>query len=203
MRNSINRRFDEFAQKNKTEPDFSEAYTPRNLRRPSMKKLLFLLPFLFLAGCAQPTDQAPAKPPVDLAKEEAAIRATDDQWLAAAKAKDKNASSFWSDDVVLMFPGMPPIVGRKAADDYAAGALNTPGFSITWVTDKIVVAVSGDLAYSYGTNTITMMMGKKLVTTKDNGIVIWKKLADGKWKAAVDIGTPAPDVAAQGKTPAK
>jgi uncharacterized protein (TIGR02246 family) len=169
-------------------------------------KLFYLLFAVLLVvtfvGCETPGPKS-VEQTIDLAKEEAAIRATDNQWLAAAKAKDKNAGSFWSDDVVLMFPGMPPIVGRKAADDYAAGALNTPGFSITWATDKIVVAASGDMAYSTGTDTITMMMGKKLVTTKNNGMVVWKKQADGKWKAAVDIGTPAPEAAAQGNMPVK
>ena len=71
-----------------------------------MKRLLFLLPFLFLAGCAQPTDQGTAKPAVDPAKEEAAIRAIDDQWQAAIKARDAvKTASFWADDVQFVVPG--------------------------------------------------------------------------------------------------
>src|SRR5712664_1987254 len=67
---------------------------------------LSLLAIAVLAGCAQQHQpQSPdsqhamtiAMP--DLAKEEAAIRATDAQWLAAVKSRDaEKAAAFWSDD---------------------------------------------------------------------------------------------------------
>src|SRR5206468_11975449 len=68
-------------------------------------RILILLLFIMLSfgfmGCThmqQRTDQ----PEVDVGNEEASIRATDAQWLAAAKARDtEQAASFWSDDATI------------------------------------------------------------------------------------------------------
>ena len=153
-----------------------------------------------LAGCGQPKQAEAASgtgamsaPAVDLAKAATDIRATDAQWLAAAKARDAaKSTSFWSDDAVLLFPDTPPVVGKKALVDYVAGSFKDPDFSIAFATDTIVVARSGDMAYEIGNDTITYNDGKKRVTAVNNGVIVWRKQPDGQWKAAVDIGTPAP-----------
>jgi uncharacterized protein (TIGR02246 family) len=149
-----------------------------------------------LAGCEQPKAAAAGTggaPPVDLAKAAAEIRATDARWLATARSRDAaKVVPFWTDDAVLLFPGMPPVVGRKALTDYVASSFKDPDFTITFGTDTIVVASSGDMAYEIGRDTITYNDGKKRVTTMNNGVVVWRKQPDGQWRAAVDIGTPAP-----------
>jgi len=138
-----------------------------------------------LSGCAQ---QA-ATPAADSAKEEAAIRATDAEWQASGKTGDlEKALSYWTDDATIYAPNMPAIVGKPAIRAYVTGALASPDFSISWVTDKIVVDRSGDMAYSTGTNKITYRdASKKLVTEKSHGVVVWKKQTNGSWKAQVDI----------------
>ena len=151
-----------------------------------------------LLGCAQPSGQstqsAQPAPAGDLGAEEAAIRATDNQWLAIASKKldpDKTAS-FWSDDATIYAPNQPPIIGRQAIRSYIAGASASPDFSITWVTDKIVVSRSGDMAYSTGSNQFTYRTpDNKVVTEKNHGIVVWKKQPDGAWKALIDIWNAA------------
>jgi ketosteroid isomerase-like protein len=60
-----------------------------------------------------------------------------------------------------------------------------------WTTDKVVVAASGDMAYATGTDHIIFRAGKQVVSTNNNGLVVWKKQRDGLWKAVVDIATPA------------
>src|SRR3954447_12358124 len=123
-------------------------------------KILSLAPIalvLLLAGCAHQPQQTSdaAKPTVDLAKAEADIRATDAQWLATAKSRDAaKAASFWSDDATLIFPGAPPITGKAAILDYVTKSFADPDFSITFSTDKIVVAPSGDFAYETGSDVI-------------------------------------------------
>jgi ketosteroid isomerase-like protein len=114
-----------------------------------------------LAGC-----KGMAAPAADPVREEAAIRATDARWLAAARSHDlERTVSFWSDDVYLMPPGGPAIVGKEALRRYVAGAFAIPDFSITWVTDHVWLAKSGDLAYAVSTDTIRMSSpeGKPLV----------------------------------------
>jgi uncharacterized protein (TIGR02246 family) len=171
----------------------------------SMKVITLFISLLIVSvftGCAQPSQSQPvdAKPAVDLAKEETAIRATDAEWLATAKTRDaEKAASFWSDDATLIFPGGPPITGKKAILDYVTKSFSDPDFSITFSTDKVVVASSGDMAYETGSDVITFRAGKKVITTKNNGVVVWKKQSDGKWKAVIDIATPAPAAV----TPAK
>src|SRR5437764_2772685 len=128
---------------------------------------------LVVLGCA------PAKPAIDLAKEEAAIRQTDAQWLAAAKSRDvEKAVSFWSEDATILQPETPPVVGRAAIRKYVSEAFASPDFSITFVTDTVTVAASGDMAYETGRDTITFRPpGGKRMTINNRGVVVWKKQA--------------------------
>ncbi|MFZ1098787.1 MAG: DUF4440 domain-containing protein [Steroidobacteraceae bacterium] len=137
-----------------------------------------------LAGC-----KGMATPAADPVREEAAIRAADALWLAAARSHDlERTVSHWSDDVYMMPPGGPPIVGKEALRHYVAGAFAIPDFSINWVTDHVWVAKSGDLAYAVGTDTIRMSSpeGKPLVE-HNKAVAVWRKEPDGSWKCAVDI----------------
>jgi uncharacterized protein (TIGR02246 family) len=160
-----------------------------------------------LVGCGQQPQSQPQSESrtmtmemPDPIKEEAAIRSTDAQWLAAAKARDAaKVAGFWSADATLLFPNQAPVTGKDAILEYVTNAFKDPDFSVTWTTDKIVISHAGDMAYETGTDTVTFRQGKKVVTAKNNGAVIWKKQPDGQWKAVIDIGTPAPPEAAPKK----
>ena len=154
-----------------------------------MKRLMWLGPILLLAGCAQPAAE-PVKPAVDLAKEAATIRSADDAWKAAAKAKDvAKTVSYWADDATLIVPGFPAVVGKAAIQKFVEDSFKDKNFAIDWTADKIEVAESGDLAYETATETVTVTQGKKVVTMKQFGTVVWKKQADGSWKSIIDQGT--------------
>jgi uncharacterized protein (TIGR02246 family) len=141
---------------------------------------------LITAGCGEQRK-------VDLSAEEAAIRRTDADWLAAASARDLNrVLPFWTDDATIVTPGMPPIVGKDAIRKYVSGAFATPGFSITWKTEKVEVSQSGDLAYSTGTDRISLNTPDgKSVTEENRGVAIWKKQVDGSWRVVLDMGSPS------------
>jgi uncharacterized protein (TIGR02246 family) len=145
-----------------------------------------------LCGCAQRAADPPAA--VSLAKEEAAIRATDAQWLAAAKSRDvEKTIAFWSEDATILQPDAPPIAGKAAIRKYVSDAFASPQFSISFAPDTIVVAPSGDMAYEIGHDTMTFRgPGGKTVTAHTQGVVVWRKQPDGAWKAAVDIWNAAP-----------
>jgi uncharacterized protein (TIGR02246 family) len=130
---------------------------------------------------------------VNLSDEEAAIHKTDADWLAAAASHDVNrALPFWADDATILVPGVPPIVGKEAIRKYVTESFATPGFSITWKTEKVEVAQSGDLAYSTGTNRVSFNGpdGKSL-TEEGRGVTIWKKQANGSWRCVLDATSPA------------
>ena len=138
-----------------------------------------------MAGCAKP----PARPAVNLAAEEAEIRATDTRWQEAVKARDaERAASFWADDATIYPPNAAAVTGKDAIHAYVAGAFASPDFSITWTTDNVVLSQAGDMAYSSGGDQITYRgAGNKLVTEKSHGVVVWKKQTNGLWKAEIDI----------------
>jgi uncharacterized protein (TIGR02246 family) len=131
---------------------------------------------------------------VNLASEEAAIRTTDANWLAAATSHDlERILPFWADDASILPPGAPAVVGKEAIRKYVAGSFATPGFSITWTTDKVEVSESGDMAYSVGTDrtSVTAPNGKPVIE-EGRGVAIWKKQPDGSWKCVMDVMSPAP-----------
>jgi uncharacterized protein (TIGR02246 family) len=139
------------------------------------------------AGCG-------AQRSVNLVAEEAAIRSTDANWLAAATAHDlEHTLPFWADDATILPPGAPAVVGKAAIRQFVAGAFATPGFSINWKTDKVEVSQSGDFAYSSGTDRISFTTPDgKSVTEESRGVAVWKKQPDGSWKCIMDVMSPAP-----------
>jgi uncharacterized protein (TIGR02246 family) len=145
-----------------------------------------VLAMVTAVGCG-----APRK--ANLSAEEAAIRKTDADWLAAATAHDLNRMlPFWADDATIFAPGTPAVVGKEAIRKYVSDAFATPGFSITWKTDNVEVSQSGDMAYSSGTDRISLTGpdGKPL-TEEARGVAIWKKQPDGSWRCIVDVMSPA------------
>jgi uncharacterized protein (TIGR02246 family) len=128
-------------------------------------------------------------PRADLDAERAAIEVADRAWLAAAQAGDVDSTlSFWAEDARVIGPGEPPIIGRDAIRQMLLDGLATPGFSVTWETADIVVAPSGDFAYSFGTNAFTVPSPDGgLATLEGQAVVVWRKGDDGRWRCVVDI----------------
>ena len=66
--------------------------------------------------------------------------------------------------------------------------LETPGPGLTFGTTYVEVARSGDLAYEYGTYDLKTEAKKgKVADEKGKYVVVWKKQANGSWKAVADI----------------
>lgn len=122
------------------------------------------------------------------------LRRRDSAWAAAASAGEDVdlIVSFWTEDAVVIPPGMPPLKGMDAIRDYVAGAFATPGFSITWKTTEFGVAGSGELAYGIGTNRVTIPAEDgALLTIDGRAVALWRKDA-GVWRCFVDIWNDAP-----------
>jgi len=128
-------------------------------------------------------------PPDSRAVDEAAIRDTDDAWLEAIAAKEVGAiASFYDENASLFAPNAPIVTGREAIRSTLSQLFSSPGFVFTPRTTKVEVARSGDLAYAQGVYDLTIH-NPKGVPTADRGkfVVVWKKQADGSWKAVADI----------------
>jgi ketosteroid isomerase-like protein len=79
---------------------------------------------------------------------------------------------------VLLRPNSLPIEDASAVDYIIA--LKDTGYTITWKPSKAVVALSGELGYTYGVYEINVQ-GKEAFLY-GTYVSIWKKQADGKWK---------------------
>lgn len=152
---------------------------------------------LVVAACAQQPQQ-PAAPPDTRAADEAAIRSAAKAWSAAAQAKDADKfASFYTDDATVLLEDSPDFKGKAAIREALGGMMQDPAFALSFETTGVEVARSGDLAYETSTYSITMTdpKTKKPVTETGAGLVVWKKQADGSWKAHVDApvsNPPAP-----------
>ena len=135
---------------------------------------------------------AACAPRPDLEAERLAIVAADSAWLAAAQSRNVNATvAFWTPDAQVFGAAQRPVVGEDAIKRMVSEGFATPGFSVTWTTTNVIVGPTGGMAYSYGPNRFTMPAGAGRVDTlRGNSVVVWRKTADGQWRAAVDIWTP-------------
>ena len=124
---------------------------PRRVGRSEMKRTgLVALVVIALSSAAL----AASKEKVSGAKAE--ILRLDAEWAKAAEAGDlEKTLAYWSDDASVFPPGSPALVGKDAIRAYVAGSLRTRGFRISWKTNEVTVAESGDLAYGVGTNRVS------------------------------------------------
>jgi ketosteroid isomerase-like protein len=155
--------------------------------------LLLVAVALSVAGCKQAAE--PAK--VDTAAEEAAIRAKETAWMQAYNLHDAKAlAGQYEDDASLASNGtalMTDTVGRSLFLDTMA---KDPALKVDFASDRIIVAASGELASSRGhyTMTYTDPATRQPKTEKGNYLTVYRKAADGSWKAIEDFTTPGPPV---------
>ena len=150
--------------------------------------------FLFsaaAAGCA-----AGSNPAIDLAAEETAIRAIDQQMLAAANARDAAAfSAVFAPDGALLFPNQPAAIGTEAIRAVVQRDFAVPDFAVTWTAEEYRLAASGDLATSRGTYYLSLSTPDGPFEDQGKFLTVWRKV-DGAWRVAADMinsDVPLPD----------
>ena len=114
----------------------------------------------------------------------------------SSQTKDgQKFAAFYTDDATLLLEGGADPKGKVALADAFGGMMGDPNFALSFETDTVTVARSGDLAYELGPYSLTVSSpDKKPATTKGHFLVVWRKQADGSWKAAADapVSDPAP-----------
>jgi uncharacterized protein (TIGR02246 family) len=142
-----------------------------------------------LSGCSPAPAPAPVAPDTHDADVKA-IRDLEATWVQNFTTKDPDKiATVYADDVSVMITDMPVINGIPAAKTALKSMVADKNFSITFASDKVDVAKSGDLAYSQGTYSMTSAnpKTKKPATEKGKYVTVFKKQADGSWKAVADI----------------
>jgi len=163
------------------------------------------LALVALAACGPKVDGP--RHAVNTARIVGDIKADEVHWNADLRSGDPaKVAAHYAPGAILMVPGVAPMVGQPAIKAGFAHSMDDPGFALTFVSDKVDVAASGDIAASRGSFAITASdpKTKALTTTKGAFVTVYKPQADGTWKAIWDINTPnaEPPVITAPKDPA-
>ena len=147
-----------------------------------MKKGLYFVTFtisLLLACCT--TSQ-------DLKSLESELLQTDIEWATAAKMNDiEKLTSFWADDAINFFPGVPPAYGKESILELVRRNRLQSGFSLSWDPKEAVVAASGEIGYTYGEFIMTIGNPESgVVQRSGNYVCIWRKDTGSSWKCYVE-----------------
>ena len=152
---------------------------------------------LGLSGCTKS-----AKAAADPAKIEQSIRAQEAQWQKDYAAKDMNAlAGHYADDGEIGDAGSPVVSNDVDRRKELQTLVDDPNLKLNFSADRVEVASAGDIAYSRGHFTITTTDPKtnKPVDGQGSYLTVYKKQADGSWKATEDFITPGPSPATASK----
>jgi len=143
-----------------------------------------------VTGCTKKAEAA-----ADTAKIADAIRAQEAGWQQGYNDKDINVlAAEYADDAAIANPGealATTDVGRRKS---LQALLSDPNLKISFASDRVTVASSGDVASSRGHYTITTTdkATNKAVTSSGTYLTVYKKQADGGFKAVEDVIIPGP-----------
>jgi uncharacterized protein (TIGR02246 family) len=149
---------------------------------------------IFLNACAMKDDEAV----VDIAAAQQAIKDRSAAWMQAVQAKDAAsvAGSFYSKEAMVAYDGSVSR-GRAAIqagleDDFAS----SPETTVSWTSDAVNVAASGDMAYETGTITRDPDGAGPQPAVNGAFVTVWRKI-EGEWYAVADAGTEAAPAAGE------
>jgi uncharacterized protein (TIGR02246 family) len=99
------------------------------------------------------------------------------------------AASHYADDALVFVPEQPPAKGRDAIAKNIARFMQDPRFRLDYVNDLIVIAASGDLAYTRGKLIVTYTdpLTKNARKTNSNYLLIVRKKPSARWEVVEDI----------------
>jgi ketosteroid isomerase-like protein len=168
-----------------------DATQPSELPMKASPTLYVICAAVVLNACDAKSPSA--KGPVDTARIVDAIKTDEVHWNSDYKSGDAGVvAAHYATNATLMIPGAAPLVGAAAIKAGLEQALSDKAFRLSFASDKVDVAASGDLAAARGsyTETATDPKTSEVVTDKGSYVTIYKPQPDGAWKAVWDINTP-------------
>ena len=131
---------------------------------------------------------------MNLTEEKERLLKRDAEWakLAAAGRDIEGMLSYWTEDAIVIPPGLPAVVGKSALRQYVESSMKLPGFSINWTSTDVTFSPDGHLAYLMGTNEVKMNAPDgSPTTTAGRAVTIWRREPDGEWRCVLDIWNAA------------
>ena len=153
----------------------------RSLRKHTFIWLALVLVPLALSACASKKD--------GMSADMKAINALHQQDMEASKKWDVDTlASLWSDDIVTLSQGEPPLIGKDANRNSilrlreASRDLQVADYILSFNEVKI----AGDWAFEWGTysGTVKPVEGGEAVRTTGKVMRVLRKDPDGSWKVA-------------------
>jgi len=153
----------------------------RSLRKHTFIWLALVLVPLALSACASKKD--------GMSADMKAINALHQQDMEASKKWDVDTlASLWTDDIVTLSQGEPPLIGKDANRNSilrlreASRDLQVADYILSFNEVKI----AGDWAFEWGTysGTVKPVDGGEAVRTTGKVMRVLKKDPDGSWKVA-------------------
>ena len=119
-----------------------------------------------------------------------AVKDVEAAWVKDFAAKDADKLvNYYSDDGSVLLPNMPIITGKENNRTELTQILADPNFSLNFRSTFQDASKGGDFVYVLGTYTMTMSSPKDKSAITDHGkyLTVYKKQADGSWKAVADM----------------
>ena len=153
-----------------------------------------------LAGC----DKASNEAAVDTAKIEQQIKDIETQWQADYGARSVDTlAAHYSDDAALINPGAALAADAASRRAGIEQFISDPTMKIDFASDRVLVAKSGELATSRGHYSIETTDPKTKLSKTESGtyLTVYRKQADGGWRAVEDAVIPGAPTAAPATAP--
>ena len=135
---------------------------------------------------------------VDTAKVAADIKAQEVQWEKDYAAKNVDAlAGHYAADAALGSPGAALATDAASRRKEIEALTSDPNLKLSFASDRVQVARSGELAYSRGHYTLQMTdpATKRPATSSGTYATVWGKQSDDSWKAIEDFIIPGPAAA--------
>jgi ketosteroid isomerase-like protein len=118
-----------------------------------------------------------------------ALKDNEAAWVKDAATKDiAKFVAHYTDDASVLLPFTPIFTGKDAITGALKPMMADPNFSVTFLASKVDVAKSGELGYTQGVYTLITSdpKTKAPMTEKGKYLTVYRKQADGSWKAVED-----------------
>lgn len=137
---------------------------------------------------AAPACRRPVPPGADAAQVRQELMQAERSFAAAVAQQGVDAwiAVFDSNGAEITPRGV--IRGSAAIREHMTPQLADTSILLSWAPDTADAAASGDLGYAIGHWKITPRARPDSILAHGNYVTIWKRQANGEWKAVVDIG---------------